>query len=122
MKKLVVSNIFLATACATGEKMDSADKEALRSAIKSHSPEVKECYEKYLEKGKKEGLVTLQFKYFDQKISGAEIVKSEINDETLHKCITNQALTWQMPKYHTNKSVVVVFPYLFKAEENKTVK
>ena len=119
---LLPLSVFTASCSTTEETTPTMDRKLVQSAVKSHLPQIKDCYERYLKTGKKEGKVSLKFEWDVQKVLMAEITESEIKDDKLHKCLTDHVLTWQMPPPPNESIATVFYPFVFIADKLETAK
>jgi TonB family protein len=92
-------------------------REIIRRVIRNHLHEVRYCYSRELQKNPSlYGRVLVQFTILPSgKVAQASILRSTMNNENVPGCILTRVRGWTFPKPYKGASVIVKYPFRFKA-------
>ncbi len=94
--------------------------DAIQATIRSHTDEVKWCYQRRLNTQVVEGRVVLRLYILaDGHMEHVRIALSEVKDEGLERCIADHALTWKFPP-PIDGPIDVDYPFLLKTSPPET--
>lgn len=109
------------TATRPGEEQPrgTVDKEAIRAAIKSVSPLVKQCFTDAADRYPPPQKVVLKFTITGQGISGhftdGEVVESTIVDPWVQSCFLESLVDARFPAPEGGEAITVTYPFAFGA-------
>jgi TonB family protein len=92
-------------------------KEIIRRVIRSHIHEIRYCYERELSKDPNlYGKIVVKFTILPSgNVHQAGIKSSTMGNENVESCILARVARWTFPKPYKGASVIVSYPFLFKA-------
>jgi TonB family protein len=92
-------------------------REIIRRVIRSHLHEIRYCYERELQKTPDlYGKVVVKFTILPSgNVENSEIFNSTMGNENVEGCMLARVVRWKFPKPYKGASVIVKYPFLFKA-------
>ncbi|HEX8823341.1 MAG TPA: adventurous gliding motility protein GltG [Archangium sp.] len=95
----------------------SLDKELIRQVIIRNRGQIRYCYESLLNRFPKlGGKVAIRFTIASEgNVVTSSVAQSTAGNSELEQCVAGRVRTWQFPKPKGGGSVVVTYPFLFKA-------
>jgi TonB family protein len=93
----------------------ATSKDVIRSVIRSHSSEVRYCYESaLLRRSTLAGKLTVKFGVNAQgSVDTAEVDKSTLGDPVMESCIVEHVKQWVFPKPKGGGYIKVTYPFIF---------
>jgi TonB family protein len=112
-KQSVEVGIAAEDATVTG----SLDKELIRQVIQRNKGQIRFCYESLLNRFPKlGGKVSIRFTIASEgNVVTSSVAQSTAANADLEQCVAGRVRTWSFPKPKGGGSVVVTYPFLFKA-------
>jgi outer membrane biosynthesis protein TonB len=94
------------------------DKEAIRRVIREHYREIKNCYDRELQRSPDLfGKLVLQWDIEEEgRVSGAVVKNNALGNETVANCIISRLRTWKFPDPPKDQVGRVVFPFVFSSQ------
>ncbi|QRO00985.1 adventurous gliding motility protein GltG [Archangium violaceum] len=95
----------------------SLDKELIRQVIQRNKGQIRFCYESLLNRYPKlGGKVSIRFTIASEgNVVTSSVAQSTAGNSELEQCVAGRVRTWSFPKPKGGGSVVVTYPFLFKA-------
>ncbi|QRK05163.1 adventurous gliding motility protein GltG [Archangium violaceum] len=112
-KQSVEVGIAAEDATVTG----SLDKELIRQVIQRNKGQIRFCYESLLNRYPKlGGKVSIRFTIASEgNVVTSSVAQSTAGNSELEQCVAGRVRTWSFPKPKGGGSVVVTYPFIFKA-------
>lgn len=107
-------------------KAESADREAVRRAVKTHLSEVKTCYDDALKKdshnkdSQLSGKIVLDFEVDNAgKVPSAKVneKKSTLKSSDIEQCLIDKVKSWTFPPSPKGTIISVSYPFIFKSNK-----
>jgi TonB family protein len=95
----------------------SLDKELVRQVIQRNRGQIRFCYESLLNRFPKlGGKVAIRFTIATEgNVVTSSVAQSTAGNSELEQCVAGRVRTWTFPKPKGGGSVVVTYPFIFKA-------
>ncbi|HZH15508.1 MAG TPA: adventurous gliding motility protein GltG [Archangium sp.] len=95
----------------------SLDKELIRQVIQRNKGQIRFCYESLLNRYPKlGGKVSIRFTIASEgNVITSTVAQSSAGNAELEQCVAGRVRTWAFPKPKGGGSVVVTYPFIFKA-------
>jgi TonB family protein len=95
----------------------SLDKELIRQVIQRNKGQIRFCYESLLNRYPKlGGKVSIRFTIASEgNVVTSSVAQSTAGNAELEQCVAGRVRTWSFPKPKGGGSVVVTYPFIFKA-------
>ncbi|PTL82544.1 adventurous gliding motility protein GltG [Vitiosangium sp. GDMCC 1.1324] len=95
----------------------SLDKELIRQVIQRNKGQIRFCYESLLNRFPKlGGKVSIRFTIASEgNVVTSSVAQSTAGNAELEQCVAGRVRTWSFPKPKGGGSVVVTYPFIFKA-------
>jgi TonB family protein len=95
----------------------SLDKELIRQVIQRNKGQIRFCYESLLNRFPKlGGKVSIRFTIASEgNVVTSTVAQSTAGNADLEQCVAGRVRTWSFPKPKGGGSVVVTYPFIFKA-------
>ncbi|MFL5356489.1 adventurous gliding motility protein GltG [Archangium sp.] len=95
----------------------SLDKELIRQVIQRNKNQIRFCYESLLNRFPKlGGKVSIRFTIASEgNVVTSSVAQSTAGNPELEQCVAGRVRTWAFPKPKGGGSVVVTYPFIFKA-------
>jgi TonB family protein len=95
----------------------SLDKELIRQVIQRNRGQIRYCYESLLNRFPKlGGKVAIRFTIASEgNVVTSTVAQSTAGNSELEQCVAGRVRTWSFPKPKGGGSVVVTYPFIFKA-------
>ncbi len=95
----------------------SLDKELIRQVIQRNRGQIRYCYESLLNRFPKlGGKVAIRFTIASEgNVVTSSVAQSTAGNSELEQCVAGRVRTWAFPKPKGGGSVVVTYPFIFKA-------
>jgi hypothetical protein len=91
----------------------SMDREVIRTIVRSHLGELRDCYYRDLSV---QGKLAVQWAIGPQgAVVEAKVIKSDTGSDDLDRCVVGQVLGWVFPAPAGGGKAVVTYPFVFKA-------
>jgi hypothetical protein len=76
------------------------DQTLIQRVVRAHTPEIRACYEKVLERDPEaEGVVVVEFTIGTAgRVTEATVIGGDIEDDRLHACMRGAVLGWLFPR------------------------
>lgn len=118
-QRFVVVLIFLAGLFCNAQ---SADREAVRRAVKTHLSEVKTCYDDAIKKDSKlgKGKIVIDFDVDDTgKVTSAKIneKKTTLKSRDVQQCLVGKFKSWTFPASPKGTIAAVSYPFVFQRDK-----
>jgi outer membrane biosynthesis protein TonB len=94
------------------------DKEAIRRVIREHYREIKNCYDRQLQRSPDLfGKLVLQWDIEEEgRVSGAVVKNNALGNEAVANCIISRLRTWKFPDPPKDQVGRVIFPFVFSSQ------
>jgi hypothetical protein len=94
------------------------DKEAIRRVIREHIREIRNCYERELQRSPDlYGKVVLEWDIEDGgRVSRCVVKSNALNNDTVANCISNRLKTWKFPDPPKDQIGRVSYPFVFSSQ------
>ena len=98
-----------------GRRLGSLDKEDIRKVIRAHVDEARSCYDAIATtKPAAVGKVMVRFGIAPSgAVETSCLVSSELDDESVDRCLLDMTHAWRFPKPEGGGWVVVSYPFVF---------
>ncbi|MET0401038.1 MAG: TonB family protein, partial [Cystobacter sp.] len=95
----------------------SLDKELVRQVIQRNRGQIRFCYESLLNRFPKlGGKVAIRFTIANEgNVVTSSVAQSTAGNSELEQCVARRVQTWMFPRPQGGGSVIVTYPFLFKA-------
>jgi TonB family protein len=95
----------------------SLDKELIRQVIQRNRGQIRYCYESLLNRFPKlGGKVSIRFTISGEgSVIASTVAQSTAGNAELEQCVAGRVRTWMFPKPKGGGSVIVTYPFIFKA-------
>jgi hypothetical protein len=94
------------------------DKEAIRRVIREHIREIRNCYERELQRSPDlYGKIVLEWDIEEEgRVSRCVVKSNAIGNDAVANCIVNRLKTWKFPDPPKDQIGRVIFPFVFSSQ------
>lgn len=94
------------------------DKEAIRRVIREHIREIRNCYEKELQRSPDlYGKIVLEWDIEEEgRVSRCVVKSNALGNDSVANCIVNRLKTWKFPDPPKDQIGRVIFPFVFSSQ------
>lgn len=91
--------------------------ELVRAVIHRHRQQIRYCYNQALTRdARRSGKLVVRFTIGERGyVVSAQVVRSSVGDPELERCVASRVRTWKFPVPRGGGSVIVNYPFLFRA-------
>ncbi len=106
-------------ALASGVLAHSIDKSLIRTVVREHLEEIRDCYQEGLARDPTLGRLALRWDIstMDGSVSEVELSDTSLEDPCVVICVMEQVETWTFPAFHGREgTVTITYPFHFTSE------